>query len=89
MPRFYDDACIDDDADEFNAPWALMFERLQTLERKRTERHFHKCPSASCGTVWSHARSDFNSQDSYTAGHHCPDCGAEEYLKCTKDGKPL
>ena len=66
-----------------------LFGRPRKRAAKSTEVHHHKCTDASCGRIWSHAEADFNSSKAFNAGHCCPACGAEQFYKCTPEGKPI
>ena len=60
---------------------------LRELAAKRVERihgaHTHCCgfsldknqSFSGCGHKWTHRMSDFDSDESFQKGHHCPKCG--------------
>lgn len=39
--------------------------------------------------IWSHSRSDANSQAEHDAAHQCPKCDTTQKEKCEADGSPL
>lgn len=60
-----------------------LAEMLFQGQREREQTHTHCCgfsldakqSQSGCGHRWSHKASDFDDQDSYDQGHHCPKCG--------------